>query len=231
MAYITLQDVRDEGFTDPPYSDARVNLTIERVEDYILQVTGNWFDVRDLVLELDGLDSEILPLPHPIIEVSEIELYGSPVNMEDIAIFNRHLQGMTNPDDRQDPKLVFKSSYLYRASGLPSYRKFPFDSKNVKVTGKFGYRDYDPMNPQGKVPLMLKQAALMLISRFIEGTGTPYSQAHWRAHELKTKRTRNQTCEYESAITEGRIFGGLTGDVYIDRILSLFTSPLLIGVV
>jgi hypothetical protein len=231
MAYITLQDVRDQGFTNPPYSDTVVNQAIADVEDYILQVTGNWFDVRTLTLELDGLQSEVLPLPHPIIEVTSIEMYGAPITLTDVSIYNRHLQGMLNPDDRQDPKIEFKSSYLYRLSDHAFYRTFPRDSKNIKIVGKFGYRDYDPLNPQGKVPPMLKRAALMLISRFIEQLGGPYGMAPWRGHELARKTTRNQSCEYASALTEGRLFGGITGDIYVDRILSLFVRPINVGIV
>lgn len=236
MAIVTRDDVRNQGFTDPPYSNGRVDAAIEEIEDYILQVTGNWFDVRDLTLKLDGLGVEVLPLPHPIIEISSIKIYDEEINVADVLVYNRHLQGQLQEDDRQTPRIEFNSEYQesyygwYGRSRI-TVRNFPQGSQNIEVVGKFGYRDYDPLNPQGKCPPLLKRAFFMLLPRFIEDAASQYSTAAWRAHELSKKTTRGQSCELSSAITKGKLYGGLTGDVNIDRILSLYCRPMKAAVI
>lgn len=236
MSVVTRQEVRDQGFTDPPYSDTRVDDAIAEITDYVEQVTGNWFDVRDLTLKLDGSGVEVQPVPHPIISISSVKIYGDEVSLNDLKIYNRHLQGNVDGDDRQNPRIEFNSDFVenyyswYGRSRL-SGQSFPQGSQNIEIVGKFGYRDFDPLNAEGKCPPLLKRAFFMLMPRFIENAASPFAMAAWRSHEVSRKSTRGQSCENSSAITMGKIFGGLTGDEYIDRILSLYTRPIGVAVV
>lgn len=232
MPIVTLSDIRAQGFTDPPYSDVRVNEAIAESEDYIEQVTGNWFDVRARTLILDGSGVDVLPIPHPIIDITSVSFYDEEIDLTDIAIANRHLQGYLDYDDRQDPKLEFRTDRLNALQTLwKSGNRFPQGNKNITVVGNFGYRDYDVGNVQGKVPPMMIRAVYMLIKRFLPDAASSDATAAWRAHELSKKTTRNQSCEMSSAITRGVLFGGLTGDLYLDRILSLFSRPIGVEVI
>lgn len=231
MSIVTVSDVRDQGFGDPPYSDPKVTQAIEAITEYIESVTGNWFDVRTLTLHLDGSGFEALMLPHPIVSISEVKIFGEAIDLDDVKVYNRHLQGYKDPDDRQDPKIEFVSDLVDRYASWQGRnrsrsRRFPEGPQNIEVTGKFGYRDYDPGNVEGKVPIPLKQAFYMLLPRFIENAASPYLGAAWRSHELAKKSTRGQSCENRSAVTAGVLYGGLTGDLNIDRILSLYVSPI-----
>ena len=228
MSIVTRQEVRNQGFTDPPYSDTRVDEAIAEITTYIEEVTNNWFDVRDLTLNLDGLGVEVLPLPHPIISISSVKIYGNEMDLTSLIIYNRHLQGYKAADDRQDPKIEFASQftenyYSWYGRSRQTSQNFPAGSQNVEVVGKFGYRDYDPLNPEGQCPPLLKRAFYMLMPRFLENAASPFAMAAWRSHEVSKKSTRGQSCELSSAITKGTLYGGLTGDVNIDRILSLYT--------
>lgn len=219
MTTVTRDEVRTEGFTDPPYSDDRVDAALEAIDEYIEEALGTWFDVRDLSLALDGSGANVQPIPHPIISIDSVEIFGNPVYLSDLKIYNRHLQGYRDTDDTQDPRLEYIGGY------------FPEGRQNVVVTGKFGYRAYDPLNAQGKIPLPLKRAIFMMLPRFLESAASPYSMAAWRSHEVSKKTTRGQSCEMSSAITRGELYGGITGDVNIDRLLSMYTRPIGGGVV
>lgn len=236
MAILTVSEVREEGFTDPPYSDPRVQKAIDRVERYIEDVTGNWFEVRDLTLTLDGSGCEVLPLPHPIISVTSVKIWGDEVSLDDIKVYNRHLQGVLDGDDRQDPKIEFNSEFIeeyypWYGKSRQAHRNFPRGAQNIEIVGKFGFRDYDPLNPEGKSPEGLKIPALMLIPRFLEQVASKRFYAAWRSHEVSRKSTRGTSCEFSSAVTLGKVYGGLTGDPYIDDLLSLYVRPVMGAVV
>lgn len=228
MAILTRQEIRDEGFTDPPYTDARVDAAILAVEDYIEKKTNNFFDVRTLTLNFDGNGLHFLPLL-PVVSITSVKIFDETIDSDDYVVYNRHLFGNTMmPNDQANPKIQFKNKIhdyrtRYRDSGW--VRKFTKGSQNIEVVGQFGFRDYnpsepDPANPIGVVPPGIKQAAIMLFDRFVEEGASPFQKDAWKQHHLVETQTRNQRMRRGGVMMTGKVFGSLTGDLEIDMLLS-----------
>lgn len=228
MALVTLQEVRDEGYTNPPFTDARVNVAIERVTQYIEKLTNNFFDVRTLTLNLDGNGAAFLPLP-PVVSITSVTIDGELIDADEYEVYNRHLFGLTQlPNDQSNPKVQFKRERQYWRRRRPVtadyLRKFTKGYQNVEVVGKFGFRDYnssepDPANPEGSVPSSVKVAALLLIRRFLEEGDSPFSRDAWKGHHTVERQTRNQKERYGGVMMTGKVFGSLSGDLEIDQLL------------
>lgn len=223
--YCTIQDLRDEGVTDPPFDDARVSAAILVASQLIEAFTGRWFEPRSLDFHIDGTGKRSIHFDQPIIEVTE--LYVDEVAYEitdNIAIYNRHIsEGLLEPDDRENPRLELiyplDSSVYYRTADL---RVFPGGQQNVRIVGTFGYTDPDG-TASGKTPDLIRHACKLLAIRNLplKGaavTGVPSSML-WRVSEMKT---RDQTIKFTAANAAnlGRASMGLyTGDPEIDQIL------------
>ena len=234
MAILTAQQVRDEGYGNPPYTDARVTAAIKAMDAYIEELTGNWFEPRTLTLKLDGTGHETLFIPHPIIEITEIRIDGDVVAAADYLVYNRHLTGQTRPDDRQNPKVEFKGTVPMTGGRTHTHRhttrQWPDGRLNIEVDGKFGYRDYDKDNPsspdpEGVIPENLQAACLLLMDRFLEQGATPYNTDAWRKQYITKQSSRGQSVEFKGAMGDGKVFGVLTGDVLIDTMLAPYVRP------
>lgn len=216
MTWITRQEVRDEDFKDPPYSDSRVDLAIATVEEYVEGKLGNWFDPRTLTLTLDGSGRDTLLLPHPIVSITSITIDTTAVDLDDVVVYNRHLSGMTRPDDRQNPKIVYKTPTSRTRSG----GRWPRGRQNITVVGSFAYRDYDSGDATGKIPAALKRALFLLLPRFIETANSPYGQEAQKAHNLIENRTRSSSVQYQETHSV------ITGDPAVDQLLARMKAPM-----
>lgn len=73
-AYITLQDIRDEGVAVAEASDARVNAAIAEVSRRAETICGTWFEARTKTLTLDGNGRNRIMLPQPCITLTSATL-------------------------------------------------------------------------------------------------------------------------------------------------------------
>ncbi len=238
MSILTIQDFRDEGYDIVDYSDVVVQRAIDRIEDHIADITNNIFETTTLTLNLDGEDRLDLRLPYPIISISSIKVWGSEIALADTVVYNRHLFGMLNPDDRDNPRVEFKGDikdnyYKYSYTHPQKYhpaRRWPNGVQNIEVVGSFGYRDYnrsepDPLNPIGKLPSTLRTVAFLLVPRYLDGFRESCGFGAWKQHHVTRIKTRNQEIELGGVMTSGKVYGDLTGDLEIDRMLSRFIMP------
>jgi len=227
MALLTLQEVRDEGFSSARYSDQRVTDSIELVTDYVEELTGNFFEPRTLTLKLDGDRTPTLLLPYPIISITQVKDREEVIDLAGLKVYNRHLSGLrVLPDDRKNPKIEYDlDEFPYNASTFFGGGVFSRGVQNITVVGDFGYRDYDPGDATGKVPTLLKRALFLLLPRYLEQAATSEGKAAWSASVKKRTKTRSMECEEGGAIVMGNVMGSLTGNWEIDQILSKFTRP------
>lgn len=235
--YLTIQDMRDAGFTTTDADDDRVADVIEQVEEFIEQVTGRWFYPRNLVIRVDGNGSPILPLVAPIIQIDSITYlasYGSPadilseVDLDSVRVYNRHLTSAwsTTDDDRQAPRLEFN---------LGAGRWYE-GRQNIEIDGWFGYTVLgrgDPVGetvagsqkPQsmGQTPPMIRRVAMLLAARYLPTPADPdaYEDAIKR-WAIERHETRDQRIEYSDNTFA---MGPITGDAEIDRVLSAYSRP------
>jgi hypothetical protein len=106
------------------------------------------------VLTLDGRGTLTLLVPVPIVEVTKIEIIDWPVlpggaadvSLDAVAIYNRHLvERLTNPDDRKNPRITWTSTKSGRRTVFVN--KWPEGVRNIRLTGRFGYTEYDGLIP------------------------------------------------------------------------------------
>lgn len=221
--YATIQDVRDEGVTDPPYDDTRISNAIALASQQIEMFTGRWFEPRAMTFTVDGSGKRSIHLDIPIVEVTEVKVDDVAIAPEDLIVYNRHLaEGLLRPDDRDNPRIELleplDNLYLF-ALGI---KVWPPGQRNVEITGTFGYTDPDG-TASGKTPDLIRRACVLLVLRLLPQRGAPTptvpSSSAWRVSEL---RTRDQTIKFAapSAATLGRAGVGIyTGDPEIDQIL------------
>lgn len=160
MAYITIDDVRDEGFAACDFQDRRVTKAIAQAQAFIERITGQWFEARELTIQTDGWANFEHLLDVPIISVFEMRFRNNDgsaphiVDPAEYAVYNRHVsQGLLNPDDRQNPLIAFKrfgDDSVHRHDVTRVSRAFPEFSRffernkqNVQVQGVFGFTDPD----------------------------------------------------------------------------------------
>ena len=246
--YLSLQDVRDAGFTEAAYSDARVLQAITDAEAFLEAQTGRWFYPKQMSIRVDGNGSRLLPIQTPIIEVSEIRVWSSwaefgttqdVVQLESVRITNRHLtHGMLRPDDRDAPCLTFEVFEAQPTGRLGRYpTAFYEGTHNVEITGWFGHTELAPgvaageTAPGSQVPLsrgvtpvLATRAALLLMARYLTNLASgAEAMAALREWAVIKYKTRDQEIQYSKDAVR---VGGITGDAEVDMFLGMFAEPM-----
>jgi hypothetical protein len=136
VAYITEAELIAEGITlvtgDPRGLIPRAQAQVERV-------TGRIFEPRALTLALNGSGTSWLHFGNPIIALTSITEGGTLVDATGYLVRNRHLTGVTSPDDRVDPTVELYED-AFEASGRSVWSE---GVGNYEVAGIFGYTDWD----------------------------------------------------------------------------------------
>jgi hypothetical protein len=243
--YCTVQDLRDEGITVAMMSDIRAGELISEASRYIERMTGRWFEARDRTFKIRGKRSKVVHLPHPIIKIDNVNLVtgrGSGANrdaitVDDLIVFNRHLtEGLTNPDDRDNPKLEYISTwgidYPNRDDAL-----FPKFSQVVEVIGTFGYTELahgvtpgetssDSQVPSnfGITPLLITKVCKLLVVREI-GLMVDFDDREdfKDRHRITEEKTVDQSYK-KTSISDLKMTGMWTGDPEIDGLIALFVA-------
>lgn len=242
--YALLSDARAEGITDAQAGDSRVLRALAMASAQIESVTGRSFGPAGKTVFADGRGSPDLLLAEPIIALEGIDILSHAFGAEtsilvtelaDVAIYNRHLRGLTDPDDRDNPKVSFFRFYdhlgdHYRET-RPLYPHYIFDfgQQNVRLTGVFGYTDPNG-SPTGDVPFMLRRACVLLASRVVDPALSAAANVPVPVGPIKSEKTRDQEVTY-AAPKElgGASYGPFTGDPAIDNILIMYSRTARLG--
>lgn len=248
--YLTVQDVRDEGFTATMVDDASVIRGIQRATAIIDRVTRQWFEPRVRSFRLDGRQGQDLLLQMPIIAMTSLALVDyrgelDPIDSDDVWVYNRHLtQGLLNPDDRHNPRISWRDLL---PAGIRSERraerKWVKGRGNIYVSGVFGYTELSSLSTPaetapgsqipvdyGDTPELIKMACLLLTIRQMYPRATGDGDAFMMRARVIEERTRDQSYQLGDASEEDNAFG-MTGDIEVDKILSMFMAPMQVGVV
>jgi hypothetical protein len=236
--YATRQDIRDEGVSVAEASDSRVDMLLELASRYIDRMTRRWFEPRALVVKADGSGSRVLHFDIPIISVSQVRILnsydgsGQVVAAAGYRVYNRHLSGLTAPDDRDNPRLEYLSDYFSATSrsGDDGY-VWPEGEQNVEVTGVFGFTDWDPTGvaTQGLTPTLIKHACKLLVVRMVPLMDDAAARAEKsNLYRVMTEKTADQEIRYSEG---GQLTGSYTGDNEIDLLLESFQRPMALRVV
>jgi hypothetical protein len=155
--YVSLQDIRDEGFSEDDLSSERAIFLSMGWQDWFEHHTGLWFHPRELELLLDGNGSRVMWLSVPIIELTEVYInddFTNALSTDEYTVYNRYFP----EDDRKNPRVKLKRSTGDIFSGS-SNQVFQTGDQNQKLVGTFGFVEED-----GSVPFAVKRAIMTLIA-------------------------------------------------------------------
>lgn len=254
-SYVQLVDMLSAGFPidDPApvggYSFADARRAILEAIQFFDDVTGRFFSPRYREFDLDGDGGPAIQTEHVIVGLTDVTFTFTtftpadlPIEEGDLRVYNRHIrQGLEEPDDRDDPRVEFLRTPVYRfprsqllgeVDILSSFIGFTDSQQNVKMRGMWGYTDPDG-SPFGKTPERVKEAILRLAARNIQPLwqriGGAGSQSGIGGPILEEK-TMDQSVKFSDvASSEGGLgspYAGVwTGDPAIDQIIALYLRP------
>lgn len=233
--YVTLADVRNEGYAETLVTDAAISRAAWMATTLIDRVTGQWFEPRRRTFRLDSKGGVDLFLNVPIIAVESISLAGISLarTRDTLLIYNRHLtEGLISPDDRNNPRISF-------ATGIGKWS--PAAPQSVLVDGYFGHTELGPDDAvgesgtveqyplsMGRTPALIKRAALLLTARLMWGMATGRGDEFLARTRVVSESTRDQSYSLQPLSAADAEFG-ITGDVEVDSILAMFAAPLSAG--
>lgn len=231
--YGSLSDLRANGLTTTMASDAKAVSALKQASAFVERITGQFFEPRYLSNYYDGRGSTALLFSVPLIALNALLVTTRPIHPSDqpidtdfIRIYNRHLQGLTTPDDRLNPKIELFSMTEDWVGVRPfswSRMVFPRAQQNVHVTGYFGYTDPDG-SPFGATPADIELVTTLLVPRYVPAMR---QDAIWSTRIL-TESTRDQSYTIQKGSDLG-LPTNFTGDPAIDSILSMYLRPIQLG--
>lgn len=241
--YCTVYDLRGEGLLTSQASDAKAQGWIVRASKYVEQLTGQTFYPSYRPgLTFNGKGGRALLLGEPVIAIENIAIdyftvFGANslvIPGETLRIFNRHLKGLTNPDDRKNPQLCFvHGADLGGVAFIESSNKgyvlsqliWPDGVKNIQISGLFGYTEADG-SFTGNTPFMVREVTKMLVFQLMPAMIDQDGRAEaGQRDRLIQENTRDQGFQLAAPWLKG----GLTGNWQIDSILCDFRRPPAMG--
>ncbi len=241
--YASILDVRNEGFTAARFPDERVQDALDLAAQTIDQFTGQWFEPRARTVELDvRTPDKAMFLDIPIIAATKISVLGDEQSLADFLVYNRHLtQGLTNPDDRYNPRIEWDNNSDARFLDIYPDVRFYEGQKSVKVEGVWGFTELFSSDPvgettpgsqiplsYGRVPPAIKRAALLLVAQYLPTIkkGSRFADRG----RVTQEKTKDQSISYGARPDFDNAYG-MTGDTEVDAILMRYRCPYRVGTV
>lgn len=229
--YALVSDLRAEGLLESEASDARLQILIDKASKLIDRWTGQHFEPRYAELELYTNGTPSLRPGNPIIGLESVIYDGesTAIPQADLRVFNRHLRGLAQPDDRVIPRVQFADACA----------RWPRRAL-VRVAGIFGYTEPDG-SFTGATPPLVRQATTLLVLRDAPRrvADAESSFEALNRYRIMSERTREQSYTLgpvggarSGGSGNGGAAGGATGpsgDPEIDEILALYMMPPAIG--
>lgn len=236
--YASVAALRSEGVSATQASEARALAALIRASRFIERMTERQFRPQHKTMTLDGTGGNAMVLGEALIGIESLNFSTSPLFPSDLTVepdffraYNRHLQGLTSPDDRDAPRIeMFRSSE--DLSGLRpftfSHLIFPRGHHNVEVKGVFGYTDADG-SPMGQTPDDIRTTTVLLALRMLPKMTSCDRDDILNAYRIQTESTRDQSYTLAPLKDSHRV-GRITGDPEIDFVLMRYKRPPVLGV-
>jgi hypothetical protein len=196
-----------------------INLAMAKID----RETGQFFNRRSGVFQIEGNNSSVLFLNVPIIEIRSLKINGTEQelvegNLKDFFA----MKGRAQPqDDRWNPRIKLNTRTHNIFSGVFSNRVFLKDTF-TEIDGDFGF-----LESSGQTPLLIKEATLIDVIDAIESptaknSGTPTTGSLKRLkvdlHEQEFFESKGQTQAFQASTNET-----------FNRIMAQYRRPILIG--
>lgn len=213
---------------------AQTQKLVDSASRKVETLTGRFFEPRYLTSAYSGKGAGSLLLGHPIIGLASAFEFASgladalfEIDRTALLVYNRHLEGMFDPDDRNDPRVEYATDLI--PGRIIWQGAFTDGSKNVQLNGLFGYTDYDG-SPTGRTPKQLTQViGYFAAHEQLDPFGLDVSVS--APGRVKAARTRDQAIEFASGAGAAAYQGAITGDrVVDDYLLTLLRPPAMFAV-
>lgn len=227
--YATISDVRAEG-VGASISDRWILERLARACDRLDEWTSRVFWPTWKQIQVDGSADRFLTFMEPIIALETVLLTDGVTFVEPTAftVYNRHLTGLLVPDDRETPRIEYRSDWWNRrlTGNTYGYPTMLVDAQwgsrsaqAIQVKGVFGYTEPDG-TPAGGVPSLAREVVVLMTLRELPKQNTQEAIQKRRGAFIKSMRTREQQVQWGDvdADSGAAALGGalFTGDPYID---------------
>jgi hypothetical protein len=254
--YCTLTEMREEGFSESVYSDARVIRSINIASKLLERYTGYWFEPRNITnMRVESKGDQVITIEDPIIQIDSIYtisgLGGSnfektEVDLDGVTIFNRHLtQNLRDPDDRLDPRFRYpRTNTDWDYSGIVGYydSSWPKGKQIIEISGWFGYTELEdgasvgettegnqvPLS-MGETPDLINEACRMLAARSLPTLADMASREDIRNRPFITSEKTREQSYTKSSLDSLGLVGAWTGNPEIDEIIAMYQKPGYVG--
>lgn len=233
--YAFVADMREEGVMASRVNDASLHEKLVRASRLFELYTGRSFEPKFKAVRTNGRGHGAITFEEPIIALESVHAPGDPFYTEGLPrqdlsllrVYNRHLSGLTEPDDRENPRIEW--GYQGPIWGGRWVR----GQQNILVRGVFGYTDPDDLVPTGTVPDLVRHAVKLLafkdLPRLYDLAERDDFQKRWRLTGESTKEQMYTMFGGVDAATRGALVGGTTGDPEIDNIIILYRKGSQVG--
>jgi hypothetical protein len=231
--YITVQDIRDLGVTDPP-TDDDVLAAIQMCQAFIDRACRQWFVPKIAQFKVDGTDSDALHLAIPIVTLEWLKLNNATDEL-DVSLYRVYDGRGPMPDDRKNPRIKLvraeAQADIFTAPLSFGRLKFRKGRQNQELRGTFGYTESD-----GSVPQLIQRAMKKLVIEKLANPifGTPPITAPPPSgggvvveEEVDDHRIKFQVSPLE-AEKKGTL-GGFTKDQEVLTIIQMYRAPMAIA--
>jgi hypothetical protein len=227
--YIEVADVRAEGLLVADYSDAKVLSYIETWQAFLDRACRQWFISKQMILTVDGNESDTLSFGVPIIDIEYIKINGLTDELD--SNLYRVYNGVDYPDDRRNPKICLIGPDAYESifvdPVVQGRLRFKKGRQNQEIKGTFGFVEED-----GSVPKLIQRALLKLVIEKLtdslygadDGQASPVLGTlleEWTdGHKKKWGTPGGNISDRRAGLT------GITNDQEILDIIKLYRAPL-----
>jgi hypothetical protein len=209
--YASIADLRAEGVTEGAASDARLEQLIDEATGLIDRVTGWFFEPRLATFRLDGRGTPSIELPVPLIRLDRLTVGTSEMSLDPDELV---IVGAPVRPGFDAPRITLRHGMFPRGRG------------NVVVEGLWGFTEEDG-TPEGRTPLVIRRAALMLVLRTLAPLADDSSFEARSRSRIVEERTRDQSIRFETGTRQTS--RELAGDPEVDSLLALYVRPSPLG--
>lgn len=234
MGYAATRDLyRDEFFDILGTPPEKLHAHIRRVSYQLEGLTQRFFEPRYVDQRISGDGRPVLFLDEAVVAIESAGSVSyddgietiSPYTNGAFSVYNRHLDGLLNPDDRDNPRLDVTRDDI---AGYPVRGwRWPTGDRNLSIKGVFGFTDPEPNSDGvliGHTPDEFVQIIGTLTGRHMEDPNMS-SPATWQPGRIKMYKTRDQQIQFYGASGNVDYSGGITGDAMMDQLLLRFIKP------
>jgi hypothetical protein len=234
--YVTTRSLLENGFVNSACAVQKLHRHVHNFSVQLEQYTERFFEPRFMPMLINGAEKPALFVEEAIIAIEKVEIVARTITGEDVneydntlyRVYNRHLDGLLNPDDRYDPLLsMVETRRVAGVTPLGGSFNWPYGRQNVRVYGVFGFTDPEPQPDQvliGQTPVEFDQIIGVMLERYMTDPSMS-SLATQQPGRVKSYKTRDQAIQFYGASGNVSYTGGITGDPLLDQKLQRFVKP------